>query len=134
MNKGEFIHRVQDLTGIQERDRAERATGAVLGTLCGRITDDEVKDLEAQLPTGIDEMCRGNVLQALIGKVSGPSRLDRDAFVEKVKDRGHLHDAAEAETVTVAVFRTLKEQISEGEAGDVADQLPSKLKLMWLES
>lgn len=134
MNKGEFIHRVQALTGIQERDRAERATGAVLGTLCGRITDDEVKDLEAQLPTGIDEMCRGNVLQTIMSKVSGPSRLDRDAFVEKVKDRGHLHDEAEAETVTVAVFRTLKEQISEGEAGDVAAQLPSKLKLMWLES
>jgi len=134
MNKGEFIHRVQALTGIQERDRAEKATGAVLGTLCGRITNDEAKDLESQLPTGIDSMCRGNILQEIVAKVSGPNRLDRDAFVERVKDRGSLKDAAEAENVTIAVFRTLKEQITEGEAGDVAAQLPSKLKIMWLES
>ncbi|HEY9855040.1 MAG TPA: DUF2267 domain-containing protein [Stenomitos sp.] len=134
MNKGEFIHRVQALTGIQERDRAEKVTGTVLGTLCGRITNDEAKDLESQLPTGIDSMCRGNILQELVSKVSGPNRLDRDAFVERVKDRGSLKDAAEAENVTIAVFRTLKEQITEGEAGDVAAQLPSKLKIMWLES
>lgn len=134
MNKGEFIHRVQALTGIAERDRVEKATGAVLGTLCGRITNDEAKDLESQLPTGIDTMCRGNVLQELVSRVSGPNRLDRDAFVEKVKDKGRLEDVAEAENVTAAVFRTLKEQISEGEAGDVASQLPHKLKVMWLES
>lgn len=134
MNKGEFIHRVQALTGIAEHDRAEKATGAVLGTLCGRITNDEAKDLESQLPTGIDTMCRGNVLQEIVAKVSGPNRLDRDAFVDRVKDRAHLTDAAEAENVTMAVFRTLKEQISEGEAGDVASQLPTKLKIMWLES
>lgn len=134
MNKGEFIHRVQALTGIAERDRAEKATGAVLGTLCGRLTDDETKDLEAQLPTGIDAMCRGNVLQDLLSKVTGPNRLDREAFVDRVRDKAHLQDAAEAETVTLAVFRTIKEQISVGEAEDVASQLPSKLKIMWLES
>lgn len=134
MNKGEFIHRVQALTGIMERDRAEKATGAVLGTLCGRITTDEAKDLESQLPTGIDTMCQGNILQEIVAKVSGPNRLDRDAFVEKVKDKAHLTDVAEAENVTMAVFRTLKEQITEGEAGDVASQLPSKLKILWLES
>lgn len=134
MNKGAFIHRVQRLTGITDRDRAEEATGAVLGALCGRITDHEARDLEAQLPAGIDSMCRGNVLQELIGKVSGPNRLDRDAFVERVKDRGHLTDVAEAENVTVAVFRTLKEQITEGESRDVAAQLPTRLKVMWLES
>lgn len=134
MNKGEFIHRVQALTGIPERDRAEKVTGAVLGTLCGRITNDEAKDLESQLPTGIDNMCRGNILQEIVSKVSGPNRLDREAFVERVKDRGNLKDVAEAENVTIAVFRTLKEQITEGEAGDVASQLPSKLKIMWLES
>lgn len=134
MNKGEFIHRVQALSGIAERDRAEKATGAVLGTLCGRLTSDEASDLEAQLPTGIDDLCKGNVLQEIMSKVSGPSRLDREAFVERVRDKGGLRDANEAETVTIAVFRTLKEQISPGEAGDVASQLPTRLKVMWLES
>ncbi len=134
MNKGEFIHRVQALSGIQERDRAEKATGAVLGTLCGRLTNEEATDLESQLPTGIDDMCRGNVLQEIISKVSGPNRLEREAFVDRVRDRAGLQDEIQAEAVTLAVFRTLKDQITPGESEDVASQLPKKLKVMWLES
>lgn len=134
MNKGEFIHRVQDLTGIKERDHAEKATSAVLGTLCGRLTREEAMDLEAQLPNGIDSMCQGNILTGLLKQVTGPSRLDRDAFLERVAERAELKSREQAEALTTAVFRVVKEQITEGEASDVADQLPAKLKIMWLES
>lgn len=134
MNKGEFIHRVQGITGLRDRQQAEKATGAVLGTLCGRLTRDEAKDLEAQLPTGIDSMCQGNVLMGLLKEVTGPNRLDGDAFLDKVADKADLGDRTRAATVTTAVFHVLKEQISPGEADDVAQQLPKKLKIMWLES
>jgi len=134
MNKGEFIHRLQGITGIQERDRAEKAANAVLGTLCGRLTRDEAMDLEAQLPTGIDSMCQGNVLTSLLKQVTGPNRLDRDAFLDRVAEKADLGGRDQAEKVTTAVFRVVKDQISEGEAKDVADQLPTKLKVMWLES
>jgi uncharacterized protein (DUF2267 family) len=134
MNKGEFIHRVQGLTGIAERDRAEKATSAVLGTLCGRLTRDEAMDLEAQLPNGIDSMCQGNVLVSLLKQVTGPNRLERDAFLDRVAEKADLESREQAQNLATAVFRVVKEQISEGEAGDVADQLPAKLKVMWLES
>ena len=134
MNKGEFIHRVQGITGIQDRGKAEQATTAVLGTLCGRLTRDEAMDLEAQLPNGIDSMCQGNILTSLIKQVTGPNRLDRDAFLDRVAERAELGDRDQAATVATAVFRVVKDQISEGEAKDVADQLPAKLKIMWLES
>lgn len=134
MNKGEFLHRVRDLTGIAEREQAERVTNAVLGTLCGRITRDEASDLEAQLPEGIDAMCRGNVLKDLVSRVKGPSKLEREAFLAHVQEEAKLSDATEADRATRAVFHTLKEQITEGEAGDVASQLPARLKIMWLES
>ncbi len=87
MNKGEFIHLVQGITGIQDRGKAEQATTAVLGTLCGRLTRDEAMDLEAQLPNGIDSMCQGNILTSLIKQVTGPNRLDRDAFLDRVAER-----------------------------------------------
>ena len=134
MNKGEFIHRVQAITGIPERDRAEKATSAVMGTLCGRLTRDEAKDLEAQLPNGIDSMCEGNILTSLLKQVAGPNRLDRDAFLDRVAEKGDLEGRDQAAAVTTAVFRVVKDQISEGEAADVAQQLPAKLKVMWLES
>ncbi|MNX88080.1 hypothetical protein D3C86_1200380 [compost metagenome] len=66
--------------------------------------------------------------------MEGPKRLERDAFVSAVADKIHLEDKTQAARVTTAVFRTLKEQISQGEAEDVASQLPQKLKVMWLES
>lgn len=134
MNKGEFMHRVQALSGISDAHQAERLTGAVLGTLCGRITHEESRDLESQLPSGIDEMCKGSVLRELMSRVTGPDRLEREAFVDRVCEEAKLGDVAVAERVTVAVFRTLKEQITAGEAQDVADQLPKRLKVMWLES
>ena len=134
MNKGEFIHRVQGITGIQDRDQAEKATSAVLGTLCGRLTRDEAMDLEAQLPNGIDSMCQGNVLTSLLKQVTGPNRLDRDAFLDRVAERAGLGGREQAETVATAVFHVVKNQISQGEAEDVAGQLPAKLKIMWLES
>lgn len=134
MNKGEFIHRVQALSGIADKKEAERATGAVLGTLCGRITHDEAHDLEAQLPEGIDSMCQGNVLKEMMSQVMGPSRLEREAFLDRIAQKAKLPNVQEAERVTTAVFKTLKEQISEGESKDVAAQLPKRLKIMWLES
>ena len=134
MNKGEFLHRVQGITGLVDRDDAEKATSAVLGTLCGRITRDEAMDLEAQLPGGIDSMCQGNVLTSLLKQVTGPNRLDRDAFLDRVADKADLEDREQAAQVATAVFHVIKEQISPGEAEDVANQLPKKLKIMWLES
>lgn len=134
MNKGEFIHRVQALAGIAERDRAERATGAVLSTLCGRITRDEARDLAAQLPNGIDSLCTGSVLKEIMARVSGPNRLDGEAFIAKVAQEGKLDTIQEAQQVTTAVFKTIKEQVTKGEVDDVTDQLPRQLKVMWLES
>jgi len=134
MNKGEFIHRIQGITGIQDRNRAEKATSAVLGTLCGRLTRDEAKDLEAQLPNGIDSMCQGNILTGLIKQVTGPNRLDRDAFLDRVSENAELGGREQAATVATAVFHVVKDQITEGESQDVAGQLPAKLKIMWLES
>lgn len=134
MNKGEFLRRVQELTGIPERAEAEKVTGAVLGTLCGRLTRDEAMDLEAQLPTGIDTMCQGNILTNLLKQVAGPNRLDRDAFIDRVAEQAELGSREQAEKVVSAVFHVVKNQISEGEAEDVAQQLPKKLKIMWLES
>jgi len=134
MNKGEFVHRVQAKAGLSERAQAEKATTAVLHTLCGRLTRDEACDLEAQLPQGLDEMCHGSILSRLVARVKGPSRLDKDAFVKNVAKEGELADVSVAERVTSAVFHTLKEQITAGEAEDVAAQLPRNLKVMWLES
>jgi uncharacterized protein (DUF2267 family) len=50
-----------------------------------------------------------------------------DQFVSVVRDRGEYGSTAEAATVAKSVLRVFAGRISVGEAGDLADQLPSPL-------
>jgi uncharacterized protein (DUF2267 family) len=47
---------------------------------------------------------------------------------------GNLNDLEMAEKAARGVFKVLKEQITKGEAEDVAAQLPKDLKEMWISS
>ncbi|MBN2251978.1 MAG: DUF2267 domain-containing protein [Candidatus Altiarchaeota archaeon] len=125
----EFVGRVGKHAEIEDEGRAEAAARAVFHALSARLTIREGEDTRAQLPREIkavwDEVRETSVDVIKFGK---------EEFLEKVRSDADLNDAAEAEKAVAAVFRTLKEQVSEGEAGDVAAQLPLKLKKLWLES
>ena len=134
-NKGEFLHRLQSNTGLATREDAERVTSSVLTTLRIRLTPKEADDVEAQLPMDLKPVWRGPVLQALAKQVigGGQQTLTFQEFVERVaRDTGLDRD--KALEMTRAVFHLLKEQITAGEAKDVAAQLPKALKVIWLES
>jgi uncharacterized protein (DUF2267 family) len=58
--------------------------------------------------------------------------MDRATFVREVGDRLGC-DAARAEAVTFAVFRELRNRLTDKEAADVASQLPTGLRRLWEE-
>jgi uncharacterized protein (DUF2267 family) len=58
-------------------------------------------------------------------------KLHRREFLERVRVDAGLKSLSQAEMVTDAVFAALKEQLSAGEASDIAAQLPRDLKAQW---
>jgi uncharacterized protein (DUF2267 family) len=53
--------------------------------------------------------------------------MDHDTFIGKVQQRADLSNRGEADTATRATLTTLGERIEEGEADDLAAQLPVEI-------
>lgn len=127
MTKDEFLKKVREYGNIPTRERAEELCKVVFHLLCSRLTENERRDLEAQLPHGIKEMWREREEKGII-------KFHKDEFLAKIMNEAGLTSTSEAENIAKIVFRVLKEQITRGEAEDVAAQLPKDLKEMWISA
>lgn len=108
------------------RDLAPKAIESVLCALEQRLVENESRHLEAQLPRKVQALLQR--CPRHLGRP--PLKLDRDGFLRVVgQDLGC--DVDEAERLTRAVFSTVREHISEGEAEDVAIHLPQDLRTLW---
>ncbi|XXF78174.1 DUF2267 domain-containing protein [Myxococcaceae bacterium GXIMD 01537] len=109
-----------------DKDLAPKAIESVLCALEQRLVENEGRHLEAQLPKRVQAL-----LQRCPRHLGRPPRkLNRDEFLEMVaSDLGC--DLTQAEGLTRAVFSTVREHISEGEAEDVAIELPLDLRTLW---
>lgn len=95
----------------------------VFHLLSARLTENESRDLKSQLPSGIKEMWEKELI-----------KFHRDELLERIMNEGKLENMAMADVVAKTVFKVLKEQITKGEADDVAAQLPKDLKEMWFSA
>lgn len=128
-NKREFLHTVQDYAGIQDEDEVERVTQAVLSTLRSRISNDEAEHVKAQLPNDVVPLWEGGLMDRVKNAFSQPD-FNYGGFVRIVAD-DLGYSPGEVEQLSQAVFHTLKEHISDGQAQHVADQLPQDLQRAW---
>ncbi|MEA2119271.1 DUF2267 domain-containing protein [Halovibrio sp. HP20-50] len=114
--------------GDMSKEEAEKATVAVLGALEKRIQPTETSKMEAQLPQKLRELLD----HSGIDKSLAPQRFGKDEFIEMVASD---LDASpeEAESTSRRVFATVRAQISDGEAEDVASQLPLDIAQLWRE-
>jgi uncharacterized protein (DUF2267 family) len=102
---------------------AERRAIAVIATLEERIPIHEVLDLEAQLPSRLDE------LLAFV-PLNGLPAMDRVQFCERVAARARV-SFGQAEEIAGTVLAFVRSQISEGEAKHIESQLPDDLRQLW---
>ena len=106
---------------------AERAAVCVLGLLEYRISGDEARDLEAQLPDKLVEL-----LHTGEPVTDVPFRkLNLDRFIRLVEDELNREGAGDAEAVIRQVFDVVRERVSEGEVDQVVHQLPKDLQALW---
>ncbi|WP_194858220.1 MULTISPECIES: DUF2267 domain-containing protein [unclassified Myxococcus] len=109
------------------RDLAEKAAQSVLCLLEQRLMDTEAKHLEAQLPRKVKDMLKRCPRHE--GKVARKYKLEQ--FLAMVAEELDT-TPNEAERLARAVFVTVRNHISEGEADDVMGQLPADLRSLWV--
>ncbi len=113
MQYDEFLHAVEERTGIIDLADAERTAVAVLEALCDRLTGDEAHDLLAQLPAR---------LKKSVTVTLAPMRMTPDEFVNRIA-RERRVPPEEARNRVRGVFGAIREAISWGEFQDVLEQL-----------
>ena len=117
---------IKDLrqAGNLDRHLAECAAVSVVGALIRRIQPTEARDLEAQLPRRLVEFLpRPETAR-------GPRRFGRLELLQTVAEDLGV-DVTRVEPIIRAVFTTLRNHISEGEAEDVEHNLPADLQALW---
>lgn len=107
------------------KERAEQAAIGVLWALEQRILNDEVRNLEAQLPSRLVEL-----LHSYPRATERPLKFGEMELVEWVANDLRI-PVLEAEQVIRAVFKAVRRKITDGEAEDVAAELPWDLALLW---
>ena len=118
--------RVSIEADIDSLEDSRQATAAVLRALRDRLTPEEATQAVAQLPQELKRLWASGR-----PALHQPIKLHRREFLERVRVDAGLKSLSQAEMVTDAVFAALKEQLSPGEASDIAAQLPRDLKAQW---
>lgn len=117
MNFTEILDRAQDTTGL-DKAQVEKALPAFLETLSLRLTDNEQKDLAAQLPRELKD--------TLHPTDPDVEKLTPDQFVKQFAQRADMSQE-KAGKVVDGLWQTVAQAVSTGEAGDVTSQLPAEL-------
>jgi uncharacterized protein (DUF2267 family) len=111
------------------REHAEKVLFPVLCTLEQWLLQGEAGDPRVQLPMRLQEALHAREPR----HERPPWKSGVDALLEKVA--GELgSDTALAESITRAVFATVRAHLSEGEATQVGDTLPADLRALWARS
>ena len=113
MDTDRFLTLVADLART-DRERAERATAAVLGTLAEHLSRGEAADLLERLPPE---------LQGYVYTPDSAQRFDVREFVRRVAEREGV-GVPDAERHAAAVFTVLRQAVGEDEFEDVVSFLP----------
>ena len=124
-----FVRDLVSTGGFESVEEAVRAASVVLTCLEQRLTPEEAEDLNAQLPIKLQEM----LAEAKRPETGKPVvRMHKQQFLETIAQALGI-ESEKAEQIARNVFMTLRAHISEGEARDVASQLPLDLKPLWAE-
>jgi uncharacterized protein (DUF2267 family)/ribosome-associated translation inhibitor RaiA len=118
----EYLQRVARREGVEEPVAARHAL-AVFTALGRAVGEDELGDMEAQLPKDF----RGLLAAAeAAARAGGGAPMSAEAFVRRVAELAGL-DARRARRAADAVLDALGERISAGQVSDLAERLPEDL-------
>jgi uncharacterized protein (DUF2267 family) len=118
MEYDEFVQTVAERANVPP-DLAKALIHATMFTLGERITGGQVRDLAAQLPTGLQP--------PVIPPEEVAQRFGVEEFVQRVEKRANVDETLARKGVR-AVFATMRDAVSKKEFQDVMDQLPNEFR------
>ncbi len=130
MDKQEFLALVKEQANLNDSD-ARRVARAVLLTLRSQLSRIEVIDIDETLPADIDSLWHGGWLQMLMTSLQSLRDLNKDEFVEQVRESADLRTKQEAEDIIRTVFHALKVAIPYQEVEHITNDLADDLQNMW---
>ena len=122
MTDQEFWKRLSDYLAIEDKDRVHFIGEKVLEMLGCRLTYEEAEDMKAQLPSG---------LKQIWNRCPARPKWHREELLAAIREQCGFENNIDAEHAIRAVFATLQEGVTPGEADDVEAQLPKGVKEMW---
>jgi len=131
MHKDEFIKKVMRLANIEDKKAAERGIQIVFSLLSHRLTEEEQTHVAAQLSDDLKRIWNNRVWAVNFFLLSGKRlkyrhKVELMSLVDNEIKRENL--PLHAESLTQAVFHTLKDQISFGESQDISHLLPQDVR------
>lgn len=128
MQYDEFIQKVQEKGGFENRDEAERVVFAVLGTLGEKIYRTEERQLAAQLPKELKKAFYQ--YQPVERGRADLGNYTLEEFYNRVKARADI-SFPEAQRQSKVVIGVLKEAVAAGEIEDVVRELPEEFRQLF---
>ncbi|WP_234553954.1 DUF2267 domain-containing protein [Thermus caliditerrae] len=124
-----WLKAVMEALGTEDRHRAYMALRAVLHALRDRLTVEEA----AQLAAGLPMLLRGLFYEGWDPTDKPLKERHKEDFLAHVARelKTPSGPALDPEAAARAVFRVLKEKVSEGEVQDVMNLLPKEVRELW---
>ncbi|GLV47570.1 hypothetical protein TJA_07400 [Thermus sp. LT1-2-5] len=126
-----WLRAIMEELGIEDRHRAYMALRAVLHALRDRLPVEEVAQLGAQLPM----LIRGIYYEGWDPTGKPLKERHKEEFLAHVARelKTPSGPAVDPERAAQAVFKVLKQKVTEGEIQDVRQLLPKELRELWPE-
>ena len=120
----EFFDRICELSGL-DRSQAKDVTRAVLAVIIEKINYDQIEDLFGRMPSQYLDLLPARTERPRAGRAERPSPQE---FTTMVREKAKLGSDEQAVTAIRATLSVLAEQISGGQAQDLATYLPEEIR------
>ena len=125
----EWLNAVMYEMDWDDPEKSYKALRSVLHFLRDCLTVEEAADLSAQMPM----LVRGFYFEGWRPSGKPVKHQSREDFVNFVNQHFRDDDFVESEDIIRAVFKVLRDRITEGEIEDIIGCLPKDIQKLWKE-
>ncbi|MEL6489214.1 MAG: DUF2267 domain-containing protein [Cyanobacteria bacterium J06634_6] len=128
-----FLEKVMQRSSIPDIYDARDITIVVFRALRDLISTEVSERTEADLDDEqITKLWKDdNPIVAALAKLRPPLNVDTETFLRRIKQEGGVPKNVSPESAVIAVFSTVREELSPERRQEIAGFLPDGLKVMW---
>ncbi|MEL6248988.1 MAG: DUF2267 domain-containing protein [Cyanobacteria bacterium J06554_6] len=128
-----FLEKVMKKASLPDIYDARDITIVVFRSLRDLMTTDASERTESEFDDEkIAKLWRDdNPIVAALSKLRPPLNIDTETFLRRIRQEGGVPKEVTAEAAVIAVFSTVREELSQERVDEISSFLPEGLKVMW---